>query len=52
MKVTILVQNGQTGLRLVGSVVDVNKKTAEHWVKYGWAKKVAKPRKKKADVSK
>jgi len=48
MKVKILVQTGQTGLRLPGAIVDVNPKTAEHWVKFGWAEKLAKPKKKKA----
>ncbi len=40
IKVIILIQNGQTGLRKVGTVVSINKKTAEHWIKSGFAKKV------------
>ena len=28
----------------------VEKKTADDWIKYGWAERVAKPRKKKKDV--
>ena len=40
---------GQTGLLKVGTVKTINKKTAEHWIKNGWAKKVAV--KKKRNVS-
>ena len=44
MKVKILKQVGQTGLRTVGAIVDVNPKTAEHWIKFGWATKPTKPK--------
>jgi len=45
MKVEILKQVGQTGLRRVGTIVDVNPKTASHWSKMGWAKKLTKKKK-------
>lgn len=51
MKVKITTQNGQTGLRAVGTLVDVPTKVGKHWVKMGWAKSLAKPRKKKKDVT-
>lgn len=52
MKVKTTVQNGQTGHRKVGTVVEVPTDTGNHWIKMGWAKKLAKPRKKKSDGNK
>ncbi len=47
LKVQIIKLVGQTGLKKVGTILSVNKKTAEHWIKSGWAKKiiVKKPKK-------
>ena len=47
-KVKILQQVGQTGLRPVGAVLTVGKDIAKYWIDNGWAKKVVKPRAKKA----
>lgn len=47
VKVKILKQVGQTGLRVPGTVLAVKKETAAHWVKQGWAEKIVKPRAKK-----
>lgn len=46
-KVIILVQNGQTGLRKVGTEAIVLKSQAEHWIKNKWAKEVKTIKKKK-----
>ena len=42
MKVKIIVQNGQTGLRKVGSIVNVSPELAKHWKKNKWAKSLTK----------
>lgn len=48
MKVVLTKQAGQTGLRVTGTILDVPALKAEAWINAGLAKKVAKPRKKKA----
>ena len=50
VKVKILKQVGQTGLRKPGTLMTVEKKTADDWIKFGWAERIVKPRKKKKDV--
>lgn len=47
MKVRITKQIGQTGLRKVDTILDIDAKLAKHWIANGWAKAVRKPRKKK-----
>ena len=47
VKVEILKLVGQTGLKKVGSVVQVDKDTAKRWVASGWVKYVEKPKVKK-----
>ncbi len=51
IKVTITKLVGQTGLLKVGTIKTINKKTAEHWIKNGWAKKVAVKKKKNVTKS-
>jgi len=45
IKLVIIKFVGQTGLLKIGVVVNRNKKTAEHWITNGWAKRVKKPKK-------
>ena len=47
MKVRILVQNGQTGLRKVGTLAEFNEVSAKLLIKNGFAEKLTKPKPKK-----
>jgi len=43
MKVKITKQIGQTGLRKLGTIVQVIELTGKHWIKQGWATLVKEP---------
>ena len=43
MKVKILKQVGQVGLRKVGTIVETIELTGKHWIKNGWAEGLSKP---------